>query len=78
MTWVFLKELERLLINIKPPVPVIFRSNHASNALALAGNLPKDQDRLIKQVQGAIAGEKCHSSAFHARAVKLTISLKFL
>lgn len=51
-----LKELERLLQNIKPPAPVIFRSNHASNALALAGNLPKDQDRLVKQVQGAMAG----------------------
>ncbi len=52
-----LKELERLLMDIRPPAPVIFRSNHASNALALAGNLPKDQDRLVKQVQGAIAGE---------------------
>ncbi|MDV7340469.1 radical SAM protein [Terasakiella sp. A23] len=51
-----LAELERLLTNIKPPAPVIFRSNHASNALALAGNLPKDQDRLVRQVQGAMAG----------------------
>lgn len=50
-----LKELERLLSGIKPPAPVIFRSNHASNALALAGNLPKDQDRLIAQVRGAMA-----------------------
>jgi len=52
-----LQELERLLAGLKPPTPVIFRSNHASNALALAGNLPKDQGRLLKQVQGAIAGE---------------------
>lgn len=51
-----LKELERLLLNIRPPAPVIFRSNHASNALALAGNLPKDQARLVKQVQGAMSG----------------------
>ncbi|WP_135081915.1 radical SAM protein [Terasakiella sp. SH-1] len=51
-----LKELERLLQHIKPPAPVIFRSNHASNALALAGNLPKDQDRLVREVQGAMAG----------------------
>ena len=51
-----LKELERLLQNIQPPAPVIFRSNHASNALALAGNLPKDQARLVQQVQGAMAG----------------------
>jgi len=26
---------------------VIFRSNHASNALALAGNLPRDRARLL-------------------------------
>jgi len=49
-------ELERLLSNLKPPAPVIFRSNHASNALALAGNLPKDQKRLISEVQQVIKG----------------------
>lgn len=49
-------ELERLLSNLKPPSPVIFRSNHASNALALAGNLPKDQKRLINEVQQVIQG----------------------
>lgn len=49
-------ELERLLSKLSPPSPVIFRSNHASNALALAGNLPKDQDRLIRQVQQVMAG----------------------
>ncbi|MBF0612933.1 MAG: radical SAM protein, partial [Magnetococcales bacterium] len=32
------------------PRPVIFRSNHASNALALAGTLPKDRPRLLAQL----------------------------
>lgn len=51
-----LAELERLLATLNPPAPVIFRSNHASNALALAGNLPKDQARLVAQVKGVITG----------------------
>jgi len=32
---------------------VIFRSNHASNCLALAGTLPKDGARLVGQVRAA-------------------------
>jgi len=48
-----LAELELLLRRLAPPRPVIFRSNHASNALALAGNLPKDSPRLLAQVAAA-------------------------
>jgi len=59
-----LKELERLLTHIRPPAPVIFRSNHASNALALAGNLPKDQDRLLAQVQTALKTQRGIRPAF--------------
>lgn len=33
----------------------IFRSNHASNYLALAGTLPKDQGRLLAELDGALA-----------------------
>lgn len=50
-----LDELTLLLERIHPPQPVIFRSNHASNALALAGNLPKDRDRLLAQI-GRVRG----------------------
>lgn len=46
-----LLEQQRLIGGLKPPQPIIFRSNHASNALALAGNLPKDRARLLAQLQ---------------------------
>ncbi len=52
-----LAEQVRLIEQIDPPRPVIFRSNHASNALALAGNLPKDKDRLLAQLRAAHDGE---------------------
>jgi hypothetical protein len=35
---------------------VIFRSNHASNCLPLAGNLPRDKDALLATVAAARAG----------------------
>ncbi len=40
------------------PKRVIFRSNHASNALALAGNLPKDRLRLLSEIKAAQEGTK--------------------
>lgn len=43
-------EQETLLQALAPDHPVIFRSNHASNCLALAGNLPKDKDRLLAEI----------------------------
>jgi len=51
-----LEELELLLTLLDPPQPVIFRSNHASNALPLAGTLGRDRDRLLAAVRGARAG----------------------
>jgi len=53
-----LKEQERLISGLNPPHPVIFRSNHASNALALAGNLPRDKEKLLLQLREAIAGHR--------------------
>ena len=52
-----LKELEMLVSQMNPQSPVIFRSNHASNALALAGNLPKDRERLLTQIRDAMGDE---------------------
>jgi hypothetical protein len=51
-----LAELERLLAAVNPPKPVIFRSNHASNCLPLAGNLPRDRERLLATVAAARTG----------------------
>jgi hypothetical protein len=53
-----LKEQERLISGLNPPQPIIFRSNHASNALALAGNLPKGRDRLLLQLREAMDGQR--------------------
>ncbi|GAB6052672.1 radical SAM protein [Magnetospira thiophila] len=51
-----LAEQQRLIAQIAPPRPLIFRSNHASNALALAGNLPRDRDRLLDELHAARQG----------------------
>lgn len=48
-----LEELNTLLDALAPATPVIFRSNHASNALPLAGTLPRDRDRLLEQISMA-------------------------
>ena len=51
-----LAEQERLLSRLAPPRPVIFRSNHASNCLPLAGTLPKDRDAMLAIVRAARDG----------------------
>ncbi|KAB2926781.1 MAG: radical SAM protein [Candidatus Contendobacter sp.] len=52
-----LAEQARLIERLNPLKPLVFRSNHASNALALAGNLPQDRQRLLAQLRLALAGE---------------------
>jgi len=51
-----LKEQQRLIGGLNPPQPIVFRSNHASNALALEGNMPRDRDKLLLQLCKAMAG----------------------
>lgn len=53
-----LAEQERLIAVLNPPSPIIFRSNHASNALALAGNLPKDREKLLSVLREAREGRR--------------------
>ena len=53
-----LEELHRLVERLHPPSPVIFRSNHASNALPLAGTLPKDKAKVLAQIEQAMTGER--------------------
>jgi coproporphyrinogen III oxidase-like Fe-S oxidoreductase len=49
-----LQEQRHLLSLMNPPQKIIFRSNHASNALHLAGTLPKDSEKLITQIEDAM------------------------
>lgn len=51
-----LAEQEALLAGLDPKKPVVFRSNHASNCLPLAGTLPADRDRLKAIVTAARRG----------------------
>jgi len=51
-----LDELQLLLENLNPARPVIFRSNHGSNCLPLAGTLPKDTPRLLAEINSAKQG----------------------
>ena len=53
-----LQEQIKLISGLNPPRPIIFRSNHASNALALAGTLPKEKDKLLKQLHEALDGQR--------------------
>ena len=39
------------------PTNAIFRTNHASNYLPLAGRLPRDRDRLVATLDAALGGE---------------------
>lgn len=51
-----LEEQGRLVEKLAPPAPLVFRSNHASNALALAGTLPQDKDDLLTIIRAARLG----------------------
>ncbi|MAB89077.1 MAG: hypothetical protein CMJ90_06430 [Planctomycetes bacterium] len=52
-----LREQRRLVSGLSPPRPVIFRSNHASNALPLKGTLPKDRERIVAMLDAALDGD---------------------
>jgi radical SAM superfamily enzyme YgiQ (UPF0313 family) len=52
-----LEEQTRLLQRLEPPAPLVFRSNHASNALALAGTLPQDKEKLLALLGLASQGQ---------------------
>ncbi len=60
-----LQEQKSFLEQIRPSNKIIFRSNHASNALHLAGTLPKDRSRLIQELCDALEiGEKAFVPKF--------------
>ncbi len=52
-----MKELNMILSGINLPAdhPAIFRSNHVSNYLPLAGTLPADKERMLEETRRAMA-----------------------
>jgi radical SAM superfamily enzyme YgiQ (UPF0313 family) len=46
-----LDELERLIANLDPRRPVIFRANHASNVYSIGGTMPEDKDKLLELIK---------------------------
>jgi radical SAM superfamily enzyme YgiQ (UPF0313 family) len=51
-----LREL-RTMIDLARPTDSVFRTNHASNYLPLAGRLPSDRARIVEILDAAIAGK---------------------
>lgn len=50
-----LREL-RTIVERARPKGAVFRTNHASNALPIAGTLPKDRERIVALIDAALAG----------------------
>lgn len=50
-----IEETELLLRNVDVFKKCVFRSNHASNYLSLAGNLPEDKDAMLETIKAARA-----------------------
>ena len=46
----------RTIVAQAEPADAIFRTNHASNWLPLSGRLPRDRDRFVEMLDGAIEG----------------------
>ncbi|MDQ3033203.1 MAG: radical SAM protein [Myxococcota bacterium] len=51
-----LEEL-RTIIDLARPTDALFRTNHASNYLPLAGRLPRDRERIVAAIDAALRGE---------------------
>ena len=45
-----LTEIKLLIEHIDVKKPVVFRCNHASNYISLSGNLPKDKEEILNQI----------------------------
>jgi radical SAM superfamily enzyme YgiQ (UPF0313 family) len=51
-----LREL-RTMVSETRPTDSVFRTNHASNYLPLGGSLPRDRERIVAVIDGALAGD---------------------
>lgn len=46
-----LQEVEQLIGNFKPKVPVVFRANHASNLYSIKGTMPADREKILSLIK---------------------------
>ncbi len=51
-----LEEL-RTIVDLARPTNALFRTNHASNYLALGGRLPRDREAIVSALDGALSGK---------------------
>jgi radical SAM superfamily enzyme YgiQ (UPF0313 family) len=51
-----LEEL-RIIVDQARPTDALFRTNHASNYLPLAGRIPRDSQRIVAAIDAALAGK---------------------
>ena len=51
-----LEEL-RTIVDLARPTDAVFRTNHASNYLPLAGRLPRDREHIVAAIDGALSGK---------------------
>ena len=47
----------RTIVDCARPSDAVFRTNHASNYLPLAGRLPQDRERIVETIDHALAGQ---------------------
>lgn len=47
----------RTLVDQARPTQALFRTNHASNALPLGGELPRDRERIVATIDSALEGQ---------------------
>ena len=50
-----LEEL-RTIVDLARPTDALFRTNHASNHLALGGRIPRDREAIVAAIDGALQG----------------------
>lgn len=47
----------RTIVDLARPTRAVFRTNHASNYLPLAGELPRDRERIVTLIDAALSGQ---------------------
>ncbi len=62
-----LEEEYLLLQNARPTKTCVFRSNHASNYVPLAGNLPEDRDEMLRMLERGMKDKSMRRSELFRR-----------